>query len=242
MNVSKELAENSFSYLKNIFKAQPTLFITILYLYFSLIGVVYATSFFREFKINIIDYFSLTDFLIITISNPQVFLYCLLPISLFLLFKTNFYSGLINHIMNPPVYSNKILNIIYRPFLFFSRIIFYPFINLKITMIIVILSPILISYSSSKYQGWLILNKAVKPISAVQNVFYVLTGRSPKDYAEVRLSYDASEKDELRKLDGEYIILMTTNNYLILYEQKNKKTFAVLRTKVSLIFYDDTEN
>jgi len=242
MNVSKELTKISFSHLKDIFKSQPALIVTILYLYFSLIGLVYATSFFREFKINIIDYFSLTDFLIITISNPQIFLYCLFTIALILLFKTKIYSELINNMINPPVYSNKILNKVFRPFLLFSRIIFYPVINLKIMMIIVILSPMLISYTSSKYQGRLILNKAIYPISDVQKFVYVLIGRSPKDYAKVRLSYDASEKDELRKLDGEYIILMTTNNYLILYEQKNKKTFAVLRTKVSLICYDDTKN
>jgi hypothetical protein len=246
MNDNKALSNFSVAYLKEIFKAQPAVVITVIYLYFSTIGLIYAISFFNVFKIDVVSFFSLQDFLLITISNPQVLIYGLIVFLLFLILKTRIYSGLNKTLLNPPVFKNKILNLVLKPIFALSKILSYPFINYKIMIIFVFISTLFISFSSSQFQAKLLLNEKTtltlpdKYFNKSFNAFiWAIMGFAPKHYETVRLCFDSSKNDTNNTLDGEYIILIATNNYLIIFKPCNKNVYSVLRNKVAIISYSN---
>jgi hypothetical protein len=57
------------------FRNNPTLVLTLLYLYVTAIGLIYSWVLYRRFGINIFDYSEISDFLLAAFKNPLVFVY-----------------------------------------------------------------------------------------------------------------------------------------------------------------------
>src|SRR5687768_12854749 len=57
-----------------------TFVLSALYLYITGVGLLYSFLLYREFRVNIFDYFEISDFLIAALKNPMVVLSAALPI------------------------------------------------------------------------------------------------------------------------------------------------------------------
>jgi len=69
----KEKPKFSFGEFFDILKRQPTLVITIFYIYLTIIGQCYSYSLLINFHINVFDYSSITDFISVPIRTPSLF-------------------------------------------------------------------------------------------------------------------------------------------------------------------------
>ena len=65
---------------ERIAREHPTLLFTLAYLGLTFVGLIYDLWFFRYFKINILDYSEMGDFLLSAFRNPLVILLSILPI------------------------------------------------------------------------------------------------------------------------------------------------------------------
>jgi len=65
---------NSQGYLKEFFLANPTVVLSLLYLYVTAIGMLYSAVLYGRFGINVFDYSEISDFLLAAFKNPVAFL------------------------------------------------------------------------------------------------------------------------------------------------------------------------
>jgi hypothetical protein len=65
---------NSQGYLKEFFLANPTVVLSLLYLYVTAIGMLYSAVLYGRFGINVFDYSEIGDFLLAAFKNPVAFL------------------------------------------------------------------------------------------------------------------------------------------------------------------------
>jgi hypothetical protein len=65
---------NSQGYLKEFFLANPTVVLSLLYLYVTAIGMLYSAVLYGRFGINVFDYSEIADFLLAAFKNPVAFL------------------------------------------------------------------------------------------------------------------------------------------------------------------------
>ena|SRR5215204_563364 len=63
----------------------PTLVLTLLYLYVTGIGMLYSALLYRRFGINIFDYSEIADFLLAAFKNPIALLVVVVQVALFLI-------------------------------------------------------------------------------------------------------------------------------------------------------------
>jgi hypothetical protein len=66
---------NRWDKIKGFFLDNPTLVLTLLYLYVTEIGIVYSASLYGRFGINIFDYSEIGDFLLSAFKNPITLIY-----------------------------------------------------------------------------------------------------------------------------------------------------------------------
>src|SRR5215207_9949106 len=69
-----EQKDDSSGKVKEFFLDNPTLVLSLLYLYASAIGMGYSAVLYGRFGINIIDYSEISDFLLAAFKNPTFFL------------------------------------------------------------------------------------------------------------------------------------------------------------------------
>jgi hypothetical protein len=75
-NGTQRFEENSrWDKIKGFFLDNPTLVLTLLYLYVTAIGMVYSASLYGRFGINIFDYSEIGDFLLSAFKNPIALIY-----------------------------------------------------------------------------------------------------------------------------------------------------------------------
>ena len=63
-----------WSAAKEFFSNNPTFVVTLLYLYVTVVGMVYSAALYGRFGINIFDYSETADFLLAAFKNPVAFL------------------------------------------------------------------------------------------------------------------------------------------------------------------------
>jgi hypothetical protein len=72
--VEKPKKDNRQEYLKELFLANPTAILSLMYLYVTAIGMLYSFLLYRNFEISIFDYSEIGDFLLAGFKNPIAFL------------------------------------------------------------------------------------------------------------------------------------------------------------------------
>jgi hypothetical protein len=72
--VEKPKKDNRQEYLKELFLANPTAILSLMYLYVTAIGMLYSFLLYRNFEISIFDYSEIGDFLLAAFKNPIAFL------------------------------------------------------------------------------------------------------------------------------------------------------------------------
>jgi hypothetical protein len=72
--VEKPKKDNIQGYLKELFLANPTAILSLMYLYVTAIGMLYSLVLYRNFEISILDYSEIGDFLLAAFKNPIAFL------------------------------------------------------------------------------------------------------------------------------------------------------------------------
>jgi hypothetical protein len=65
---------DSQGYFKEFFLANPTVVLSLLYLYVTAIGMLYSAVLYGRFGINVFDYSEIADFLLAAFKNPVAFL------------------------------------------------------------------------------------------------------------------------------------------------------------------------
>lgn len=65
---------NRWGKIKGFFLDNPTLALTLLYLYVTAVGMLYSAVLYRKFGINIFDYAEIADFLLAALKNPEAIL------------------------------------------------------------------------------------------------------------------------------------------------------------------------
>lgn len=68
--------------LARVFAGQPGLVLTVGYLVLTALGLGYQFAYFREFRVNILDYAEVSDFLLAALREPAVLLLALAPLPL----------------------------------------------------------------------------------------------------------------------------------------------------------------
>jgi hypothetical protein len=72
--VAQEIEKaNRWGKVKEFFFENPTLVVTLLYLYATSIGIIYSAALYRRFGINIFDYSEVGDFILAAFKNPVAF-------------------------------------------------------------------------------------------------------------------------------------------------------------------------
>ena len=69
-----EQKDTAWSKVKEVAFDNPTLFLSLLYVYAAGIGLVYSATLYRRFGLNIFDYSEISDFLLAAFKVPAVFL------------------------------------------------------------------------------------------------------------------------------------------------------------------------
>jgi hypothetical protein len=72
-SMTEEPKRQSSSEVKDFFLANPTIVLSLLYVYVTAIGLVYSGVLYARFGINIFDYSEIGDFLLAAFKNPFAF-------------------------------------------------------------------------------------------------------------------------------------------------------------------------
>lgn len=70
------------SWFRQTLSQQPALVVSVLYLFASLIGLVYSWAFLRSFGINVLQYSEIGDFLLASLKEPVIWLLVVLAVAL----------------------------------------------------------------------------------------------------------------------------------------------------------------
>lgn len=70
------------SWFRQMLSEQPALVVSVLYLFASLIGLVYSWAFLRSFGINVLQYSEIGDFLLASLKEPMIWLLVILAVTL----------------------------------------------------------------------------------------------------------------------------------------------------------------
>ncbi|MDB4582952.1 hypothetical protein N9164_07365 [Draconibacterium sp.] len=142
-------------------KNHPAFIITLFYVYFTILGVVYSMSYFNAFEINIFDYWSSSEYIFVLFQTPGIFIILAIFVALTILlykksesFIKRFEEKVYTLAKDPDKdrTDDELASILIKGLIGFS-IIIYRKAFFRIFVIVFLLLPMIYAICSAKHQS-----------------------------------------------------------------------------------------